>query len=173
MARRKIAETQIGPPLGRIAAEVFERGDHHPLVDFIVDRCYVWIRDNYTTVSGSSRSGRRRGRPRFLDSFARRPDLPGGGDVRQGGPDDPQHELRKALDRFLAEFAHDLQTDPATMARADAIKDRILDNTQIRELARKCVVDRSSRPSCRPAEDPSSPLRTSVQRRAGVLRAHG
>ena len=39
MARRKIDETKIGPPLGRIAAEVFARGDHRPLVDMVADRC--------------------------------------------------------------------------------------------------------------------------------------
>ena len=69
MARRKIAETKIGPPLGRIAAEVFERGDHRPLVDFIVERCYEWIRDNYTSVSRVVSQRAPSWSPRFLDGI--------------------------------------------------------------------------------------------------------
>ena len=48
---------------------------------------------------------------------------------------DPNHQLRGALDRFLAEFAQDLQTDPATMERAESIKDQIVSNTEVRGLA--------------------------------------
>lgn len=34
----------------------------------------------------------------------------------------PDHELRRSATRFLFDFADDLQHDPATVARADAIK---------------------------------------------------
>ena len=135
MARRKIAETQIGPPLGRIAADVFSRGDHHPLVDFIVERCYGWIRDNYTTVSRVVAQRAPSWSPRFLDAMLADRIYREVEAFARAVRDDPNHELRKALDRFLAEFASDLQTDPATMARADAIKDRVLANAQMRDLA--------------------------------------
>ena len=69
MARRKIDETRIGPPLGRISAEVFARGDHHPFVDMVAERCYEWIRDNYTAVSRVVSQRAPSWSPRFLDDM--------------------------------------------------------------------------------------------------------
>ncbi len=162
IARRKISQTRIGPPLGRIAGEVFDRGDHHPLVDFIVDRCHAWIRDNYTAVSRVVSQRAPSWSPRFLDSMVADRIYREVEAFALAVKTDPDHEMRKALDRFLAEFARDLQTDPTTMARADEIKDRILDNAQVRTLAasawstvKQTVLDA--------ADDPTSSLRASVR----------
>jgi len=161
MARKKIAETKIGPPLGRIAAEVFERGDHHPLVDFVVDRCYEWIRDNYTAVSRVVSQRAPSWSPRFLDGFVAdriyQEVLTFADAVRT----DPNHQLRGALDRFLAEFAQDLQTDPATMERAESIKDQIVSNTEVRGLAASAWTSVKDA-LIEAAEDPNSSLRRSV-----------
>ena len=161
MARKKIAETKIGPPLGRIAAEVFQRGDHHPLVDFVVDRCYEWIRDNYTAVSRVVSQRAPSWSPRFLDGFVAdriyQEVLTFADAVRT----DPNHQLRGALDRFLAEFAQDLQTDPATMERAESIKDQIVSNTEVRGLAASAWTSVKDA-LIEAAEDPNSPLRRSV-----------
>ena len=161
MARRKIAETKIGPPLGRIAAEVFERGDHHPLVDFITERCYEWIRDNYTAVSRVVSQRAPSWSPRFLDGFVADRIYQEVLAFAEAVKDDPGHQLRIALDRFLAEFAVDLQADPATIERAESIKDQIVGNAEVRSLAAsawKSVKDAL----VQAAEDPNSPLRRSV-----------
>jgi len=161
MARRKIAETKIGPPLGRIAAEVFERGDHHPLVDFVVERCYEWIRDNYTAVSRVVSQRAPSWSPRFLDGFVADRIYNEVLAFAEAVKNDPGHQLRIALDRFLAEFAEDLQTDPATIERAESIKDQIVTNAEVRSLAAgawKSIKDAL----VQAAEDPNSPLRTSV-----------
>jgi uncharacterized membrane-anchored protein YjiN (DUF445 family) len=44
---------------------------------------------------------------------------------------DPEHRVRLALDSYLAQLADDLQHDEATMARAEALKVRILDHPQV------------------------------------------
>jgi uncharacterized membrane-anchored protein YjiN (DUF445 family) len=162
MARRKISETPMGPPLGRIAAEVFARGDHHPLVDFIVDRCHAWIRDNYTTVSRVVSQRAPSWSPRFVDTIVADRIYREVEAFALAVKMDPHHELRKALDRFLAEFAHDLQTDPTTMARADAVKERILDNAQVRQLAAGAWAT-IKQTLLESADDPSSPLRMSLR----------
>ena len=64
--------------------------------------------------------------------------------------DDPDHQLRKALDTFLAEFAKDLQNDPATMARAEAIKDRIVEQRPGPHAGRRVHGRRSRTPLLRP-----------------------
>nr|WP_328841179.1 DUF445 domain-containing protein [Nakamurella leprariae] len=161
LARRKIDETKIGPPLGRIAGEVFARGDHHPLVDFVVDRCYLWIRDNYTTVTRVVTQRAPSWTPRFVDDML-------GDRVYQevlnfalAVKQDPEHQMRKALDEFLITFAAELQTDPATIERAERIKDHILDNRQVQSLAASAWG--SIKDSLlKAADDPDSPLRRSV-----------
>lgn len=161
MARRKIAETKLGPPLGRIAAEVFERGDHRPLVDFVVERCYEWIRDNYTAVSRVVSQRAPSWSPRFLDGIVADRIYNEVLAFAQAVKSDPQHQMRIALDRFLAEFALDLQNDPATIERVESIKDQIVSNTEVRTLAAsawKSIKDAL----VQAAEDPDSPLRRSV-----------
>ncbi len=162
LARRKIAETPLGPPLGRIAAEVFERGDHYGLVDFIVDRCVIWIRENYTTVSRVVSQRAPSWSPRFVDGIVADRIYREVEAFAAAVQADPRHEMRLALDRFLAEFARDLQSDPTTMARADAVKERILGNEQVRQLAggawssiKEAVLQA--------AADPASPLRVSAR----------
>jgi len=161
MARRKIAETQVGPPIGRIAAEVFARGEHHPLVDFIIDRMYTWIRDNYAMVSRVVSQRAPSWSPRFLDGLVADRIYKEVETFALAVKTDPDHQLRVALDKFLAEFAVDLQEDPATIAKAEAIKDRIMDNDQVRVLAAGAW--RSIKETVLgAADDPDSPLRRSV-----------
>jgi uncharacterized membrane-anchored protein YjiN (DUF445 family) len=161
VARRKIAETKVGPPLGRIAGEVFARGEHHPLVDFIIDRVYVWIRDNYTLVSRVVSQRAPSWSPRFLDGIVADRIYREVETFAFAVKTDPQHQLRLALDKFLSEFALDLQNDPGTIAKAEAIKERIMDNDQVRVLAAGAW--RSIKETLlTAADDPDSALRTSV-----------
>ena len=161
MARRKIAETKIGPPLGRIAAEVFARGDHHPFVDMVSERCYEWIRDNYTAVSRVVSQRAPSWSPRFLDDIVADRIYNEVLNFARAVKDDPQHQLRLSLDTFLSEFAQDLQHDPATIDRAEAIKDQVVGNAEVRSLAASAW--QSIKDSLlKAAEDPDSPLRRSV-----------
>lgn len=161
MARRKIAETKIGPPLGRIAAEVFERGDHRPLVDFMIERCHEWIRDNYTAVSRVVSQRAPSWSPRFLDGIVADRIYNEVLGFMQLVKTDPNHQLRVALDRFLKEFAVDLQNDPATIERVEAIKDDIVGNAEVRSLAASAWTSMKDA-LLQAAEDPASPLRRSV-----------
>ncbi len=161
IARRKIAATKVGPPLGRIAGEVFARGEHHPLVDFIIERLHIWIRDNYSLVSRVVSQRAPSWSPKFLDGYVADKIYREVETFALAVRTDPNHQLRQALDTFLAEFALDLQTDPATIAKAEAIKERIMDNDQVRVLAAGAW--RSIKEALlSAAEDPDSPLRRSV-----------
>jgi uncharacterized membrane-anchored protein YjiN (DUF445 family) len=74
---------------------------------------------------------------------------------------DPNHPMRLAIDKFLAEFASDMQTDPATMERAELVKQQVLDHPEVQNVigstwttAKRMLLDA--------AEDPSSELRKRV-----------
>ncbi len=163
IARRKIAATEVGPPLGRIAGEVFARGEHHPLVDFIIDRVYIWIRDNYSLVSRVVSQRAPSWSPKFLDGYLADRIYREVESFAFAVKTDPEHQLRIALDKFLAEFAVDLQHDPQTIAKAEAIKERLMDNDQVRVLATGAW--RSIKEALLAAsDDPESPLRLSVNR---------
>jgi len=145
VARRKIAETQIGPPLGRVAAEVFARGEHHPLVDFVIDRMHTWIRDNYTMVSRVVSQRAPSWSPKFLDGLVADRIYREVETFALAVKSDPDHQLRKALDKFLGEFA----------------VERVMDNDQVRVLAAGAW--RSIKETILAAvDDPDSPLRRSV-----------
>ena len=161
LARRKIAETNVGPPLGRIAGEVFARGEHHPLVDFLVDRIHTWISDNYALVSRVVSQRAPSWSPKFFDGMIADRIYREVEAFTLAVKTDPDHQMRIALDTFLAEFAEDLQHDPATIAKAEAIKDRIMENDQVRVLATGAW--RSIKETLlSAAADPDSPLRRSA-----------
>ncbi|MFN8199740.1 MAG: DUF445 domain-containing protein [Nakamurella multipartita] len=167
---RKIAETKIGPPLGRISAEVFARGDHHPFVDMVAERCYEWIRDNYTAVSRVVSQQAPSWSPRFLDDMVADRIYNEVLTFARAVKDDPQHQLRQSLDTFLSEFAQDLQHDEATIERAESIKDQVVGNTEVRSLAASAWQSIKEQSLLRAAEDPDSPLRQSVVQGAGFGR---
>jgi uncharacterized membrane-anchored protein YjiN (DUF445 family) len=69
--------------------------------------------------------------------------------------------MRLAIDKFLAEVAQDLQTDEATMQRAEAIKQQVIEHPEVQNVigsawstAKAMLLDA--------AEDPSSELRRRV-----------
>jgi uncharacterized membrane-anchored protein YjiN (DUF445 family) len=48
--------------------------------------------------------------------------------------DDPQHDVRLAIDRYLRDLAQDLQHKPETIAKAEEIKGQLLDDPRVRDL---------------------------------------
>jgi uncharacterized membrane-anchored protein YjiN (DUF445 family) len=75
---------------------------------------------------------------------------------------EPDHPMRKAVDTFLMDFAHDLRTDPATIERAESVKQQVLGHPEFQTLvgsawgtAKKMLLEA--------AEDPSSELRRRVR----------
>ena len=48
---------------------------------------------------------------------------------------DPQHQVRRSIDKYLKDLAQDLQHDPVMIARAEGIKAQVLGDPEIRELA--------------------------------------
>ena len=161
LARRKIAETKVGPPLGRVAGEVFARGEHHPLVNFILDRIHEWITDNYALVSRVVSQRAPSWSPKFFDGLVADRIYREVEAFTAAVKNDPGHQMRIALDKFLTEFAADLQHDPVTIAKAEVIKERLMENDQVRVLAAGAW--RSIKETLRSAaDDPDSALRRSA-----------
>lgn len=168
VVRRAVAE-QWGPPLGKLLGQVVTDGAHRKWVDLIVDRAYEWVRDNHTVVLRVVGDRAPSWSPRFVDGLVADKVY---GEVLSFAwavKTMPDHPMRKAVDTFLAEFAHDLCHDPDTITRAEQVKQALIEHPSVRDLlgtawatAKKMILDA--------AEDPSSELRRRV---SGGLAAFG
>ncbi|MDQ4490212.1 DUF445 domain-containing protein [Sinomonas sp. ASV486] len=135
MVRKHLLTPPWGPPLGRVAEQVFEAGHHHQLVDLLVDRAADWVAANYATVTRvvTDRS------PSWVPNFAN--DLVGDkvyielSKFVAAVQSDPNHQARQSIDAYLRSLALDLQHEPAMIARVEGIKAQVLGDPQVRSLA--------------------------------------
>jgi uncharacterized membrane-anchored protein YjiN (DUF445 family) len=135
MVRKHVLTPPWGPPVGRMAERIFADGHHHKLVDLLVDRTADWVATNHATVNRLVSDRSPLWVPSFLDDLV-------GDKVHaelskfiHAVQEDPEHQVRRSIDGYLTELAQDLQHDPAMIARAEGIKEQILGDPEVRELA--------------------------------------
>ncbi|SEP41036.1 DUF445 domain-containing protein [Amycolatopsis saalfeldensis] len=162
---KRIVDRPWGPPLGKILAGVFEDGAHHKLVDLMCDRGYEWVRDNHNTMLRVVSDRAPSWSPKFVDEMLADKVY---GEVLAftwAVKTDVNHPMRLALDKFLGEFAQDLQHDPQTMERAEQVKGQIVSHAEVQKLIGSAWATAKDM-LLNAAEDPSSELRRRV--RAGL-----
>ena len=74
---------------------------------------------------------------------------------------DPNHELRQSATRFLFEFAADLQNDPATIAKAETVKEQLMARDEVTRAA-ETAWKTLKRLVLEGVDDPSRALRTRI-----------
>ncbi|WP_116205104.1 DUF445 domain-containing protein [Amycolatopsis circi] len=159
---KRVIDKPWGPPLGKILAGVFEDGAHHKLVDLMCDRAYEWVRDNHQTMLRVVSDRAPSWSPKFVDEMLADKVY---GEVLTftwAVKTDVNHPMRLALDKFLGEFAHDLQTDPKTMERAEQVKGQIVSHAEVQKLIGNAWAT-AKEMLLKAAEDPSSELRQRVR----------
>lgn len=159
---KRIVDKPWGPPLGKILAGVFADGAHHKLVDLMCDRAYEWVRDNHTTMLRVVSDRAPSWSPKFVDEMLADKVY---GEVLSfvwAVKTDVNHPMRLALDKFLGEFAQDLQTDPEVMARAEQVKSQMLGHDEVQKLIGSAWAT-AKEMLLNAAEDPSSELRRRVR----------
>ncbi|EHR59250.1 DUF445 domain-containing protein [Saccharomonospora cyanea] len=158
---KRVLDQQWGPPLGKLLQQVLADGAHYRLVDLVVDRAYEWVRDNHETVLRVVSDRAPSWSPRFVDTMLADRVY---GEVLSFAwavKTDVNHPMRLALDRFLAEFAGDLQKDPDTMSRAEAVKQQLVEHPEVRKVIDSAWTT-AKEMLLAAAEDPSSELRRRV-----------
>jgi uncharacterized membrane-anchored protein YjiN (DUF445 family) len=127
----RFREEPIAPLLGGLLAEVLRDDLQHGLVDLALTELHGWLVENPETVSEVI--GERApwwAPPRLNDAVTSRIHVElvrWVGDIR----DDPRHRARVALDSVLSQLSHDLLHEPDTQARAEALKERLLDHPAV------------------------------------------
>ena len=121
----------LSPVAGHLLESVVKDGAHHGLVDIAVVEAHSWLLANADTVASIVGERAPWWTPGWLDQKVidrvHQEALLWLVDVR----DHPNHTARKALDDLLAQLAQDLQHDPDTIARAEALKVRMMAHPQI------------------------------------------
>jgi uncharacterized membrane-anchored protein YjiN (DUF445 family) len=127
----RFREEPIAPLLGGLLTEALREDLQHGLVDLALGELHGWLVENPDTVAEVL--GERApwwAPPRLNEAVTGRIHVElvrWVGDIRA----DPQHRARIALDSVLHQLAEDLLNDPETQARAEALKERILDNPAV------------------------------------------
>ncbi|MFJ5234544.1 DUF445 domain-containing protein [Kitasatospora sp. NPDC088391] len=131
---RRAAATSVAEPAGRLLGKIVADGGHRGVVDLVAVRAHDWLLDHHTDVVARITAKTPGWTPKFIDhqvgERVYKELLRFVTDVR----DDPAHPARGALDNFLADFATELQHDPATIARVERAKSELLARPEVQDL---------------------------------------
>ncbi|MER7946613.1 DUF445 domain-containing protein [Streptomyces sp. NPDC096079] len=131
---RRAEAVEIAPGLGKTLERVVADGAHHRAVDLICTRAHDWLVTHGESVMDAVQGGAPGWTPRFVDRrigervykellrfVTEMRDMPG-------------HPARGAIDRFLADFAADLQADTDTRARVERLKSDLLARPEVQDI---------------------------------------
>lgn len=165
---RKLATMEVSQPLGRMLAQIVTDGAHHGLVDVIVDRTWLWLRDNKVTVMRTVAGQAPGWSPRFVDDLVAERIY---GEIMRVATEvraQPDHEIRGTLDRLLANLAQDLQHDLSTIHRVERARDDLLLHREARGLL-DYLWTSAQDVLTEMVEDPDSGLRQQLTEQLGTL----
>ncbi|MEU1703881.1 DUF445 domain-containing protein [Streptomyces sp. NPDC005706] len=125
---------EIAPGLGKMLERIVADGGHRRVVDLVVARAHDWLELHRADVMSAVEGGAPGWTPRFVDKKV-------GDRVYKEllrfvteMRDMPSHPARGALDRFLTDFASDLQSDTDTRTRVERLKADILGRGEVQDL---------------------------------------
>ncbi|MEU7542227.1 DUF445 domain-containing protein [Micrococcus luteus] len=131
---RRADAQEIAPGLGGLLERIVAEGGHTRVVDLIVARAHDWLVEHGDSVMTAVSGGAPGWTPRFVDrkvgDRVYKELLRFVTEMR----DMPEHPARGAIDRFLRDFADDLQSDPDTRARVERLKAEVLGRSEVQDL---------------------------------------
>ncbi|GAA0284369.1 DUF445 domain-containing protein [Streptomyces polychromogenes] len=159
---RRAETAEVAPGIGKTLERVVADGGHRRAVDLICAKAHDWLVTHGDSVMDAVQGGAPGWTPRFVDRkigdrvykellrfVTEMRDMPG-------------HPARGAVDRFLTDFAADLQSDTETRARVERLKSEILARGEVQDvIASAWTAVRSMIISA--AEDERSELRLRVR----------
>ncbi len=135
---RRAETAEIAPGIGKTLERVVADGGHRRAVDRAVDlmcvKAHDWLVTHGDSITDAVQGGAPGWTPRFVDRrvgervykellrfITEMRDMPG-------------HPARGALDRFLTDFAADLQSDADTRAKVERLKSEILARDEVQDI---------------------------------------
>ncbi|MCW4353342.1 DUF445 family protein [Hoyosella sp. YIM 151337] len=159
---KRIAEPQWGPPLGKILSELLNENRQLPIIELLCDRAYQWALGSQETIDRIVTRDSPTWSPKVVDLLVgekiHRELVEFAWKVRA----DPEHEVRVAINKFLFDFADDLQHDETTIAKAERVKTELMNRKEVTGLAsaawrlvKKMILES--------VDDPDSTLRRKIR----------
>jgi uncharacterized membrane-anchored protein YjiN (DUF445 family) len=161
MIVKRLAEPKWGPPVGRVLDTLLRENRQEALIQLLADRAFQWSLNAGDVIQRVVERDSPSWSPRWVDHLVgdriHRELMEFTDKVRRN----PDHELRRSANRFLFEFADDLQHDEATIARAEAVKDQLMAREEVANAA-ETAWRALKRMILESVDDPSSALRTRI-----------
>lgn len=158
---KRIAEPQWGPPIGRVLAELLADNRQRALLDLLAERAHQWALGSQETIDKIVTDQAPHWAPKFANVLLAEKLYRELVEFTWKVRVTPDHEVRLAANRFLEDFAHDLQYDETMIVKAERIKAQVMGREEITGLAeatwraaKRLIVDS--------ADDPDSTLRRKV-----------
>nr|WSZ96189.1 DUF445 family protein [Streptomyces sp. NBC_00857] len=131
---RRADAVEIAPGIGKTLDKIVTDGAHHRAVDLICTRAHDWLVEHGDSITDAVQGGAPGWTPRFVDrrvgDRVYRELLRFITEMR----DMPSHPARGAIDRFLRDFAADLQSDTDTRARVERLKSELLARPEVQDI---------------------------------------
>ncbi|MFD2690360.1 DUF445 domain-containing protein [Streptomyces phyllanthi] len=131
---RRANAQEIAPGIGKLLEKIVADGGHKRVVDLVVGRAQSWLILHDEQVMNAVQGGAPGWTPRFVDKKVGervyKELLRFVTEMR----DSPSHPARGALDRFLTDFASDLQSDTETRTRVERLKGEVLGRGEVQDL---------------------------------------
>ncbi|MEE1752320.1 DUF445 domain-containing protein [Streptomyces sp. SP18CS02] len=131
---RRADAAEIAPGIGKTLEKVVADGAHRRAVDLICARAHDWLVFHGDSVMDAVQGGAPGWTPRFVDrkvgERVYKELLRFVTEMR----DMPAHPARGAIDRFLTDFASDLQADTDTRGRVERLKSDLLARPEVQDV---------------------------------------
>ncbi|SNT39127.1 DUF445 domain-containing protein [Rhodococcoides kyotonense] len=155
---RRLADPQWGPPIGRVLEELIADNRQLPLIDMLAERAHQWALGSQETIDRVVSRDSPTWSPKFVDTLLGEKIYKELVEFTWKIRANPDHEIRLAANKFLVDYAHDLQHDPATIDKAESLKAQIMGREEITGLA-SATWNVAKRLITESVDDPSSTLR--------------
>ncbi|MFE3290747.1 DUF445 domain-containing protein [Rhodococcus sp. NPDC059234] len=159
---RRIAEPAWGPPIGKVLAELLAENRQLPLLDLLAERAHQWALGSQETIDRIIDRDSPAWSPKFVDAMLGEKIYKELVEFTWKVRSNPQHEVRLAANRFLIDFANDLQNDPVTMAKAEKVKSELMGRREVTGAA-EAAWKVAKRMILESADDPESTLRAKTR----------
>lgn len=161
------AEPLWAPPAGRILEQLVDEDRLEPVIQLLCDRAHDWALESQGLIDRVVDRDGPAWTPRFVNNLVGDKIYKELTEFTYKVRDDPQHELRLAMNEFVRKFSDDLQHDETMIAKFEDIKNELLGRDEVTDAAStawqagKAVIEQM-------LDDPRSTLRTSLS--DGVIR---
>lgn len=159
---RRLADPQWGPPIGRILDELLRENRQLPLIDMLAERAHQWALGSQEMIDRVVARDSPSWSPKFVDTLLGEKVYKELVEFTWKVRSNPEHDVRIAANKFLIDYAHDLQHDTATIEKAEKLKAQIMGREEITGLA-AATWKVAKRLITESVDDPTSTLRTKIK----------